>query len=105
MDNKNKKIITKENLLNIIFKKCNSDFISTADLFELIDKATDDNGIISKKKLIKSIRDSHTKSVIKNVYNALEDSLFETISSVDRKNDICIKLFEGISLSSVFAEM
>ena len=102
MNNQNKIIVTKENLINIILDKCKEDFVSTDDLLKLIDKATDENGNISKKKLIKSIRNSHTKSVIKNVYSILEDSLFESLSAVNKKHDICIKLFEGISLDGKY---
>lgn len=100
--NQKKIIITKEQLINIILDKCKDDFVSTEDLLKLIDKATDEDGIISKKKLIKSIRNSHTKAVIKNVYNILEDSLFESLFNVDRKHNVCIKLFEGVSLDGVF---
>lgn len=102
MDNQDKKIITKENLINLISKKCNDDFISIEDLHKLIDKSTDEFGIISKKKLFKLIRDGHTKSVIKNVYNTLEDSIFEFLSLTDKKHDTCIKLFEGVSVDGKF---
>lgn len=98
----NKKTITKEDLIGIISDKCVDDFISTEDLLILIDKATDENGIISKKKLVKSIRSSHTKSVVRDVYNILENLIFENLSSVNRKQDVCIKLFEGISLDGKF---
>lgn len=97
-----KTIITKENLTNTILDKCKDDFISTEELIKLIDKATDENGTVSKKKLIKSIRNSHTKMVVKDIYNILEDSLFEFLSSVNKKNDVCIRLFEGISLDGKF---
>lgn len=99
---KNKLVITKENLINIVLDKCKDDFISTEDLLKLIDKATDDDGVISKKKLIKSIRNYHTKTVIKSIYNLLEDIIFDTISSVDKKQDVCIRLFEGISLDGTY---
>ena len=99
--NKNKLTITKENLINIIVDKCEDDFISTKDLLELIDKASDD-GAISKKKLIKSIKGSHTKTVIKSVYNLLEDVIFDRLSSVDKKQDMCLRLFEGISLDGTY---
>ena len=102
MSNKNKSVTTKEDLINIISDKCKDDLISTEDLLKLIDKATDEDGIISKKKLIKSIRNSHTKSVVKNVYNILEDFIFESLSTVGRKQDVCIRLFEGISLDGKF---
>ena len=98
----NKLVVTKENLINIISNKCTDDFISTEDLIKLIDKSSSENGIISKKKLIKSIKSSHTKSVIKDVYNMFEDVIFDTLSSVDKKQNICIKLFEGISLDGKY---
>ena len=99
---KNKSVITKENLINIILDKCKDDFISTEDLLKLIDKATDEDGTISKKKLVKSIRNSHTKTVIRSVYNSLEDIIFNFLSSVDKKQDVCIRLFEGISLDGTY---
>lgn len=99
---KNKSVITKENLINIILDKCKDDFISTEDLLKLIDKATDEDGTISKKKLVKSIRNSHTKTVIRSVYNLLEDVIFNSLSSVDKKQDVCIRLFEGISLDGTY---
>lgn len=98
----NKSVITKENLINIISDKCNDDFISTEDLIKLIDKSTDENGIISKKRLIKSIKSYHTKTVIKEVYNMFENVIFDALSSVDKKQDVCIKLFEGISLDGKY---
>jgi nucleoid DNA-binding protein len=102
LSSKNKSVITKDGLINMILDKSKDDFISTDDLLKLIDKATDENGIISKKKLIKSIRNSHTKSVIKDIYGLLEDIIFNSLSSVDKKQDVCIRLFEGISLDGTY---
>ena len=99
---RNKLIITKENLINIISDKCEDDFISTTDLVKLIDKAIDEDGAISKKKLIKSIKGYHTKSVIKDINSLLENIIFNTLSSVDKKQDVCIRLFEGISLDGTY---
>ena len=98
----NKNIVTRENLISTILDKCEDDFISTKDLLILIDKTTDNRGMISKKKLIKSIRNLHTKLVIKDVYNTLENVLFDLLSSVNKKQDVCIKLFEGISLDGKY---
>jgi nucleoid DNA-binding protein len=95
---KNKSVVTKESLIGIIADKCEDDFISVSDLIKLIDKSVDEHGSISKKKLIKAVKGYHTKTVIKDVYNMLEDAIFSTLSSVDKKQDVCIKLFEGISL-------
>lgn len=102
MNSKNKSVVTKEGLINAILDKSKDDFISTEDLLKLIDKATDENGVISKKKLIKSIRNYHTKSVIKDIYGLLEEIIFNYLSSVDKKQDVCIRLFEGISLDGTY---
>lgn len=102
MSEKNKSVITKEGLINTILDRSKDDFISTEDLIKLIDKTSDENGIISKKKLIKSIRNSHTKSVIKSVYGLLEEIIFNSLSSVDKKQDVCIRIFEGISLDGTY---
>lgn len=102
MNSKNKSIITKENLINIISDKCKDDYISTEDLLELISKATDEDGVISKRRLVKSIKDSHTKSVVKDIYNLLENVIYNSLSSVDKKQDVCIKLFEGVTLDGTY---
>ena len=101
-NNKNKLVITKENLINIMSDKSKDDYISTEDLAELIDKATDENGIISKKKLIKSIKSTHTKSVIKDIYSLMESVIFNSLASTDKKQDVCIRLFEGVSLDGTY---
>ena len=72
MDNKVKSIITKENLIGIISDNCKDDYVSLEDLRELINNATDEDGVISRRKLMKSIKNYHTKSVVKDVYNVLE---------------------------------
>lgn len=102
MESQNKTVITKENLINMILNECDNDFVSTEDLLVLIEKASDNNGVISKKKLIKSIKDSHTKTVIKEVYNNLEYLLCNSLMSVDKRQDISIRMFEGITLDGKF---
>lgn len=102
MGDRNKSIITKEGLINIILDKCEEDFVSTKDLLALIDKVSDENGTISKKKLIKSIKNSHTKSVIKDIYNLIENIIFNYLCTVSKKQDISIRLFEGISLDGTY---
>ncbi len=82
--------------------KSKDDFISIEDLSNIIDKVADRNGNVSKKKLIKSIKSSHTRSVIKNVYYSLESAIFDLLSSADKKQDIHIKLFEGISVEGKY---
>lgn len=84
--------------------KCKDDFVSIEDLSNIIDKVMDRNGTVSKKKLIKSIKASHTKSVVRDVYNSLEDSIFDLLSSVDKKQDVNIRLFEGINLDGKYVQ-
>jgi nucleoid DNA-binding protein len=102
VDNKNKSVITKESLINIISDKCKEDYISTEDLFKLINEATDEDGIISKKRLMKSIKGYHTKSVVKDIYNLLENVIFNSLHSVSEKKDVCIRMFEGVSLDGIY---
>ena len=102
LNDKNKSVITKESLISIISDKCKDDYISTEDLFELINKATDEDGIISKKRLMKSIKSSHTRSVVKDIYGLFENAIFNSLSSVNEEQDVCIKLFEGVSLDGIY---
>lgn len=102
MDNKNKTIITKENLIKNISYICNDDFVSMSDLIKLIDESTDEYGIISKKKLIKSIKGKHTKSVVKDIYNTLEHLIYQLLLTTNKDNNIVIKLFEGISINGTY---
>lgn len=102
LDNKEKVIVTKESLINTISNQSKDDFISMEDLFKIIDKLSYEDEIISKRTLIKSIKNHHTKTVVRDVYNMLEDEIFNSLSSVNGNKDICIKLFEGISLDGTF---
>lgn len=102
MDNKEKVIITKENLINVISDNSKDDFISMEHLFKIIDKLSYEDGTISKRKLIKSIKNHHTKTVVKDIYDMLEDEIFDSLSSVNENRDVCIRLFEGVSLNGTF---
>ena len=55
---------------------------------------------ITKENLIKSIANQTDSNIcdIKYFYNAMEDIIFDTLCSVNEERDVCIKLFEGISL-------
>lgn len=59
---------------------------------------------ITKENLIKLIAKETDKSKrdVKEFYNSLEDIIFNTLSSVDEKQDVCIRLFEGISLDGSY---
>ena len=98
---KNKTVITKEHLIKNIANSCTDDFVSISDLISIIDEISDD-GIVSKKKLIKSIKSVHTKNVVRDVYNNLEHLIFQLLSLTDKRNNISIKLFEGITLDGTY---
>lgn len=59
---------------------------------------------ITKEKIIKDIAKLSGKNIydVKEIYNTLENIIFENLSSVSKDRDICIKLFEGISLDGTF---
>lgn len=60
---------------------------------------------ITKENLIKIIakQSNNTISDTKDFYNTFEDVIFNFLSSVDKEQDVCIKLFEGISLDGTYA--
>lgn len=59
---------------------------------------------ITKENLIKDIAKQTDKKAndVRVVYNALEKTIFDILSSVDVNGDISIRLFEGISLDGVY---
>ena len=58
----------------------------------------------TKENIIREIAKQTEKSVqdVKVVYNAFEELIFTALSSVDKDKDICIRLFEGISLDGEY---
>ncbi len=62
------------------------------------------NVIKTKERLIKAIAKQTNKTIneTKDFYNALENIIFDTLSSVNEEQDICIRLFEGISLNGTY---
>lgn len=60
---------------------------------------------ITKENLIKIIAKQTKKSIsdTKDFYNTLENVIFDMLSSVDKEQGVCIKLFEGISLDGTYA--
>ena len=58
----------------------------------------------TKENLIKDIAKQTNKSIndVKVVYNALENTIFDILSSVDVNGDVSIRLFEGISLNGAY---
>lgn len=59
---------------------------------------------ITKENLIKDIaKQTNSKIVdVKVFYSALENTVFDILSSVDINGDISIRLFEGISLDGIY---
>ena len=59
---------------------------------------------ITKESLIKNIAKQANKTIsdTKDIYNALEDIIFNTLSYANEEQDVCIKLFEGITLDVTF---
>ena len=59
---------------------------------------------ITKENLIKDAAKQTNNSItnVKSIYNALENIIFNTLSSVDINGDISIRLFEGISLDGTY---
>ena len=59
---------------------------------------------ITKENLIRNIAKETNKNIndVRDFYNALENLIFDTLSSVETNGDISIKLFEGISLDGIY---
>ena len=60
--------------------------------------------VITKDSLIRNIarNSNHKISDTKDFYDTLESIIFDTLSSVDENQDVCIRLFEGISLDGIY---
>ena len=59
---------------------------------------------ITKDALIRDIANQTNKNMsdVKDVYNALEKTIFDILSSVNVNGDVTIRLFEGISLDGTY---
>lgn len=58
----------------------------------------------TKENIIRDIAKQTDKNIsdVKIIYNALEELIFKSLSSATQDNDICIRLFEGISLDGEY---
>ena len=58
----------------------------------------------TKEMLVKKIAEECGKDMttVRKIYNALEESIVELLSSADLQIDISIRLFEGITIDSSF---
>lgn len=59
---------------------------------------------VTKESLIRDIASQTNNSICdtKVFYNALENTIFNLLSSVGENQDVCIKLFEGIGLDGKY---
>ena len=59
---------------------------------------------ITKENLIRNIAKETNKNIndVRDVYNSLENFIFNVLSSVETNGDISIRLFEGISLDGIY---
>lgn len=59
---------------------------------------------ITKESLVKDIAKKTQKNMgdVKEIYNALENAIFNILSSVNANEDMSIRLFEGISLEGSY---
>lgn len=60
--------------------------------------------VITKESLIRNIAKSTNNNIydVREIYNALENMIFDTLYSVNEEQDVCIRLFEGISLDGKY---
>lgn len=58
----------------------------------------------TKESIIREIANKTGKSMldVRAFYNELEGLIFNTLSSVDNNKDVCIRLFEGVSLDGEY---
>ena len=59
---------------------------------------------ITKEALIRDIANQTNNNItdVKTIYNTLEKTIFDILSSVDVNGNTTIKLFEGISLDGIY---
>lgn len=60
--------------------------------------------VVKKENLIRDVAKQTNNNIsdVKLVYNTLENLIFNILSSVDENEDVCIRLFEGISLDGKY---
>ncbi len=60
--------------------------------------------VVKKENLIREVAKQTNNNIsdVKIIYNALEDIIYKILSSVDENEDVCIRLFEGISLDGTY---
>ena len=61
---------------------------------------------ITKENLIRDIAKQTNRNIsdVRDIYNVLEKTIFDILSSVDVNGDVSIRLFEGISLDGSYID-
>ncbi len=59
---------------------------------------------ITKENLIRDTAKQTNKNIsdVRDIYNTLEKTIFDILSSVNVNGDVSIRLFEGISLDGIY---
>ena len=60
--------------------------------------------VVKKENLIRDVAKQTNNNIsdVKLIYNTLENLIFNILSSVNKDEDVCIRLFEGISLDGKY---
>ena len=60
--------------------------------------------VVKKENLIRDVAKQTNNNIsdVKLIYNTLENLIFNILSSVDENEDVCIRLFEGVSLDGKY---
>lgn len=60
--------------------------------------------VVKKENLIRDVAKQTNNNIsdVKIIYNTLENIIFNLLSSVDKDEDVRIRLFEGISLDGMY---
>ena len=60
--------------------------------------------VVKKENLIRDVAKQTNNNIsdVKLIYNTLENLIFNILSSVNENEDVCIRLFEGISLDGKY---
>lgn len=60
--------------------------------------------VYTKSDVVKLVAKDCDKTIneVREILNALEDIVTKTLATADLNTDVCVKLFEGVSIDSMF---
>lgn len=100
--NKNTLTIKKDDLIKDIADNFECNFVTKESILKVISKL-DKNDSLTKENLIKAIdKINNNKTIVKDVYNMLGDRINTLLTYTDEEQDVCIKMFEGITLKGIY---